>query len=283
MLRHQPPHLFAALILGSFVAATSPTTSLAQAQPPRVQPDKARESQRDDRPLAERIRERRDRFAEERGLSQEQLEHQYAQVLAVLQDIDPVLADRLRNAEDARPGVQIMILERRFPEVLRLARLREHDQALYALRVRELVLYRQMQSIAQQIRLAQNQIDAGRESDVDVDDLKRDLERLAKDHFEADQDAKELELQRFERKLEEMRDRHRQRGREQRQIVESTVDELLTGQGRRPDDRGPDFDQDGPGRGPGFGQPRGPRGSEERGERERSRGSDGPPQDQLDL
>ncbi|MEM8782889.1 MAG: hypothetical protein AAGE65_08525 [Planctomycetota bacterium] len=246
-MSRRSPHRFAASVftLGLGLTLLIPNGwcgPAAVAQPPDEAGPEIRGPQPGDRTIRERIRERRERFARERGLDEAQLAERRARVLAVLEDLDPALAERFRNAPDDRPGVKMALLEDRFPEVLRLVRLREHDQDLYALRVRELVLSRQMRDVARQIRLAERQEQRGEDPVVDADDLRRDLEDLAEEQFEAEQAAEELQLQRFEERLEMMRERFKQRDRDERQIIQRTIERLLSGDPRRtgsPERRGP--------------------------------------------
>ncbi|MEM1446188.1 MAG: hypothetical protein AAGF84_09050 [Planctomycetota bacterium] len=275
-----------ALFLGAVLLLPGTEPQSAFAQPPDEQrpaerperPDRPqpqmRDGQRGEGPMRERFRERMQRFAEERGLDEASIAKHHEQVMAVLEDIDPDLADRFRNAENAPPGLQLMMLERRFPEALRLARLRQNDEEMYALRVRQLVIYRQMQGLARQIRIAEKQEAQGQDPTLDADDLRKDLEDLAEEHFEAEQAAEELEIERREQKLEEQRERLKQRDRHEREIIQKTIDQLLSGEAR----------------GPGRGGPGGPRGMDgdrpgrpERPQRSGDPRPQPPPDDQLDL
>ncbi|MEM7577600.1 MAG: hypothetical protein AAF328_09000 [Planctomycetota bacterium] len=241
---------------------------------PQLRNDQRAQAPRGEGSIRDRLQQRRERFAEGRSqnreLNDEQLAEQHAEVLEVLEDIDPSIAERFRSAENPRPGLQLAMLERRFPEVLRLARLRQHDEDMYQLRVRQLVLYQQMRGLARQIRVAQRQDEQGQAAALDVDELRDDLEDVAEEHFQAEQAAEELEIERREQKLEELREHLKQRDRNERQIIERTIEELLSGETRGPQSRGPGMDR--PDR------PGGPR--DNRPDRLRN---EPPPNDQLDL
>lgn len=277
---HRLHRLTAAPILGVALLLSGSAVESAIAQPADDvrpserpergdRPDRLREGQRGEGGMMDRLRERRERFAEERGLDDAQIAEHYERVLAVLDDIDPDLAQRVRDGEQVRPGIKMAMLQRRFPEVLHLARLRQHDKEMYGLRVRELVLYQQMRGLARQIRVAERQEAQGEDPAFDADDLRKNLEDLAEDHFEARQSADELEIERIEESLEKRKERFDENDRNERELIQRTIDDLLSGDGHGQQRRGgPGI---GPGHGPGGGMgPGGPRSKDS--------GRSGPPQ-----
>ncbi len=159
------------------------------------------------------FRERRDQMA-----------GQFEDVLAVLDDLDPRMADRLRNAGDERPGLRMMAIQRHFPEVTRLVRLRNDDPEMYDLRVRDLRLFKRSVVLATEARSAAEEGD-----DNAADDLTDTLDDVVEEHFDVQQEIRALELERLEARIEALKDAHDERDRNKRDLIEQRTQRLLEG------------------------------------------------------
>jgi hypothetical protein len=107
------------------------------------------------------------------------------------------------------------------PDAFRLEEMKKYDPEMYELEVRDRELESQTQTLAQQLRRAPLNERA---------ELKKQLQELVDQHFDARQTRRELQLKRLEAELEQMRASltKRQEVREQivgRRIAELTGDE----------------------------------------------------------
>ncbi len=165
-------------------------------------------------PLEEPSEHDRERF--------EELFKNPAKLFDVVRDIDPALADELEQLKDTRPRAVFSVLRRQFPQVMRLALLKDEDPALYQLRVRDLQLTRQADQLADQHR------DARKRGDKDAADAIEDqLEPIVVEHFDIRQKVRERELEKLEERIEQLKDALDERDSNKRNLIKQRLAELL--------------------------------------------------------
>ncbi|MEM6459329.1 MAG: hypothetical protein AAF710_08070 [Planctomycetota bacterium] len=142
----------------------------------------------------------------------------------VIATLYPELAERLDKLRDEDPRAYRDALERRFPRVRFLVRLRERDPEMYALRVEDITLARRVESLGKAYRAAE----------ADGDDMKSlaikdDLEDAAAAHFDVRQTIRRIEIDRLRARLEAMEQQLEEQDDDRDDLIERRVDELTGG------------------------------------------------------
>ncbi len=240
-VRRNPASVIALAVAVFGLLATTPTAGVAQDRddrrdnPPPAGPVTGPPSVTDDvfSDAPDTERDRRERF--DRDDFQRMMEN----VMDVIADIDPEMADRIRRHRDDNPRASMGIIRDKFPEAFWLVRLRHDDPAMYALRVDDLKLYRRSEVLAKQLREARRE-----DPDGDVaDDLTDALTETIEQHFEVQNTIHELEVERLEARIDALKDAIRDRDRREKELIEKRLNRLLE---ERPDreDRRRDRDRD---------------------------------------
>ncbi len=179
-----------------------------------------------DRPLLERLRRDRDDSPDSRGgpfrkpLTEEEVE----QVLAILQELHPEMAERLTEARKYSPERVQRLLKMMGPRINELRRLKEHDPEMFELKKQDIVLGRETRELAAELREARQR---GDEKAVQQSTAR--MRELVRKHFDVRQQMKVHELEAIERRLEMLREQLKERAAQREQVIESRVEEL-TGQ-----------------------------------------------------
>lgn len=149
-------------------------------------------------------------------------------ILAVLRDLNPTMAERLhralmQNREQAR---RMLAMAR--DRVKEMVEARRNDPELYKLRVQDFRLTQRTRMVARRARQADldgNQRDARR--------LIVELKNIIREHFDVRQTMREHELHRLELRLDAMRKQLQQRAESREQLIQKRIDEVL-GDGEQP-------------------------------------------------
>jgi hypothetical protein len=219
----------ALLLIGSLLSA--PTISLADpstaATNPSATPPSTQPSGRKDNPGGPENGTLRALFKRDRGpggkdnpdvpeLSPEQA----SQVIEAVREHFPLLADRLSESSKDNPDA-VRNLLREYPRLAELIRLKKSDPKMFDLRSQDLRLEKQSRELVQQYRHAQKSNDKPK-----ADALKNDLQRVIGDHFTLRQSIRELELQRLEQKLSQLKTQLETRKNSRDALVQSRLSEL---------------------------------------------------------
>ncbi|MEM9882763.1 MAG: hypothetical protein AAF800_07590 [Planctomycetota bacterium] len=136
----------------------------------------------------------------------------------------PELAERLNKLRDEDPRAYRDALERRFPRVRFLVRLRERDPEMYALRVEDITRARQVEALGKAYRAAEADGD-----DMKSRAIKDDLEDAAAAHFDVRQTIRRIEIDRLRARLEAMEQQLEEQDDDRDDLIERRVDELTGG------------------------------------------------------
>ena len=213
MKMRTPLTLAAGLALGLALAGP-----WAFAQPDRDGPPRHDEGHHDDDPRRERRDMMRDRF----DGAQERWGEHLDEVIAVVREIDPQVAERIENAKEDRPGAKLMMIRRSFPQVFDLVKLREDDPAMYELRVEDVRMHKQAGQLARQYHQAKRD-----EDDRAADDFEDELEELVEAHFDVRQEIRELELERLEQRVEALKEALDDRKRDKNDLIDDRLEKML--------------------------------------------------------
>ena len=155
----------------------------------------------------------------------------------------PELAEELDDLEQTYPEAFRRKMRRVLPHMLELKGLQDEDPDMFALRVDELRVSRQIRSVARLLCRVPT-------ADRDPDKMK-ELRELVATRFDLRQKLHRLELRRLERRLVDARKRLEQARQDKAKKVDVELQEILSGGGDRPykgDKCGPE--RDGPPGGP---------------------------------
>jgi len=146
--------------------------------------------------------------------------------LEILREINPDVAERveqhLKQRGDAHPERIRMMLRERFQRIERLVHLKREDSAAYALAITDLKLERQTREAAEKLR-------GGRGG---TEDDRAELRGMIGEHFDVRQRKYELELQRLEKRIAELRRQLETRRNHRDALEQSRFDELISTPGR---------------------------------------------------
>jgi hypothetical protein len=162
---------------------------------------------------------------------------QVADMLATLRLVHPELADRLENLNQTDPDRVAQMLQHRFARLRELIRLREQDPELFKLRVQDFKMARQTFDLLRQF------LDARRDRapQATLDQLRSNIRELVAQHFAVRQQARAHELAVLEKRIQDMRRDLDQRAADHDNIIDSRVNDLLSGNPHKrggPDDEG---------------------------------------------
>ncbi|MCC7145094.1 MAG: hypothetical protein IT443_01465 [Phycisphaeraceae bacterium] len=161
---------------------------------------------------------------EGRALTAEQIK----EMLDVLREYDPNLADRIGKFSDQAPPEEVAgRLREHVPGLMRLAFLKRVNPERYELRLTDLKLERRSNELADQYREAAA-ADTARSAAV-----KDELAKVVADHFDVRQKLREDLLKEFEKRIEEMRAQITERQQSKDKLVVDRLKELI-GQERNP-------------------------------------------------
>lgn len=203
----------AAVLLGLAAIVAGPSVSLARAEE-RAGPAMRERVQRD-RPSPQQVRE----------------------LVSVLRDLHPELADRVEAAMADNPRQVRRILGPRWRLLQRLADLRDDDPEMYRLRAADLRLARRAIEVAYAARQAQR---AGEPEAAQA--RIAELRDIVTERFEVKTDIRRLELAQLERRLDELQAELDERTEAQQALIEAHVDDLL--QRDEPPDSAPPSDEE---------------------------------------
>ena len=142
--------------------------------------------------------------------------------LDVIAKVRPDLVERLEALREREPRRLSHVLQRRFPRLRHLLRLKEHDPPMYELRVEDVRLTLKSQRLAQDYQAAQRN-----ERDDEAEQLREQLNALIERHFEVRQQINELELERLEQRIEALREQIEARADDRDDVIEQRVQELI--------------------------------------------------------
>ena len=184
-------------------------------------------SRSDDRPAREHRHERggdrdRDRWGE-RGERGERLR----EVMAVLGDVHPDLARRLRGLMRDDPEAARRELGWRFGMLRRLVELRRRDAEMYELRVADLRLARESLELAGRLRDLREDPDADPER---IGAVRGELADTVHLRFDVRNEIRELMLARLERQIDTIRGELVERRSRRAELIERHLDDLLRGE-----------------------------------------------------
>ena len=146
---------------------------------------------------------------------------QLQQHLDVLEQINPDLAQRVREHLERNPQRVRMLMQEQWPRLRRLVELKQRDPEMFELVVRDQRLERRTHELAEQYRQAR---DEGRQEEAEQ--LQQQLEDSLREHFDVRQTMRERELARLEQRLEEMRQRIQQRREARDELIEQRLEYL---------------------------------------------------------
>jgi hypothetical protein len=145
---------------------------------------------------------------------------QASQVIESVREHFPLLADRLSESVKDNPDA-VRNLLREYPRLAELIRLKKSDPKMFDLRSQDLRLEKQTRELVQQYRLAQKTGDKPK-----AEALKNDLQRVIGEHFTLRQNVRELELERLELKLSQLKTQLETRKKNRDALVQSRLSEL---------------------------------------------------------
>ena len=144
------------------------------------------------------------------------------QRLEILREINPDIAERIeRHLErrgDMHPERIRSMLRERFQRIERLIELKQEDPVAYELAITDMKLERQSQEVADQIRLADGDLEAQRER----------LRALIREHFDVRQRKYEQELGRLEKRIAELRGQLETRRNHRTALEQTRFDDLVS-------------------------------------------------------
>jgi len=155
------------------------------------------------------------------NLTDEQIE----QVLEVLEDYRPEMAEQIREMRERDPQRAEQLLRRALMFVRPMVQMQQTDPEGYELHLRDAKLDRESQEIARRLRAAD-----GREADK----LHGQLRDVLAAHFDVRQQIRERKLAELERQIEQLRTQIETRAESRDRLVEQRYSEL-TGQSQRPE------------------------------------------------
>lgn len=139
----------------------------------------------------------------------------------IVQRLYPEMTEQLEQLHAEDPAELRRTIERRFPRVRYLVKLQEKDPEMFELRMADITLGRQIETLAEQVRQAHL------DDDKDAYKARREqLEDKVADHFDARQAIRELEIQMLERRVEELKDRLDEHDDDRDDLIERRVEEL---------------------------------------------------------
>jgi hypothetical protein len=146
---------------------------------------------------------------------------QFDEIISVMREYDPALADRLSAYAEKNPDRIGPVLAPHLPRLMQLVYLKRHNPDMFRLRVQDYTLNRASLDAAQSLR------DAARSKDEDrAAQLRTELRERVTEHFRLRQRMRELELDQLQQRIEELRGQIRQRKDRQAQLIDERVDEL---------------------------------------------------------
>lgn len=145
---------------------------------------------------------------------------QASQVIESVREHFPLLADRLSESLKDNPDA-VRNLLREYPKLAELIRLKKSDPKMFDLRSQDLRLEKQSRELVQQYRAAQKTGDKPK-----ADAVKNDLQRVIGEHFTLRQNIRELELERLELKLSQLKAQLESRKNSRDALVQTRLSEL---------------------------------------------------------
>ena len=150
-------------------------------------------------------------------MSDEDLEAAYRSVVQLYPD----LAERRDALRDEDPRRFKQTLERRFPRVRFLVQLQQRDPEMFDLRMADISLDQQTDTLARQLRDARAADDEDR-----YDELRDQIEAKVTQHFDVRQQIRAREIEMLKAKLEELEQDLDDRDDDRKDLIEIRVNEL---------------------------------------------------------
>ena len=144
--------------------------------------------------------------------------------MEVLEDINPKLAERLKDTKDNPERAQAM-LRHLWPRIHKLMETKKSDPELYEWRVKDMKIGLECQKLQRQFQEASKGGDRDR-----VKEIRSQIAEKVEEHFDVRQKMRELELERLERRLAEARKQLEKRAANRKELVEKRVGDLTNEQ-----------------------------------------------------
>lgn len=146
---------------------------------------------------------------------------QLDEAFEVLREIKPELAERLEPHRQDDPQRVVDMLQREFPHVRHLIRLKRVAPETYNLRVQDVKLTYQSQQLAEQLQQAEQDPSSG-----DAAALGEQLRQVVEQHFDVRQQLRERELAYLERRIGELRAQLDERAQDKEALIEQRLNDL---------------------------------------------------------
>lgn len=146
------------------------------------------------------------------------------EVLELLKEQDPQLAERLEAMRQSDPQRAQQMLRPHVPGLMRLVYLKRTDPEHFRLRMQDIKLERQSRELAQQIRALSS---GPQSSEQQVNRLRGELAVVLDQQFEVRQQLQEKMVQELQQRLERLRQEVEQRKGQKDQLIEQRLEDLL--------------------------------------------------------
>ncbi len=140
--------------------------------------------------------------------------------LDVLDEVDPDVAQRMREFREQRPMMAAARLRPHLPELMRLANLRQTDPEHYALRIADMRLERETHELARRCHEAQQR------QDPQADAMLEQLRQTVTAHFDVRQQLREKLLARLEARIQTLRQQIGERQEARQSLIDSRLEQL---------------------------------------------------------
>lgn len=154
---------------------------------------------------------------------------QTEEVLEVLREYDPELAQRLEAWRQRSPERVGEVLRPQLSNLWQLVYLRRNNPEMFRLRVQDYRLSRATTELGRALREAREANDEER-----ARQLRAELEDRVRQHFKLRQEIREFELAQLEKRIEELRQQIEKRRGQGEQLIQERVRELI-GESDRPE------------------------------------------------
>lgn len=134
--------------------------------------------------------------------------------LAILRDYQPDVAERITKWHADQPEGAGQMIAARMPWIRRLIYVRRHDEERYHVMIADMKLDRECATLSQKVRDGDNALEA-------------ELRKKIAEHFETRQKLREMEVDRLEKRVTELRNQLAERRQVQKDLVEQRYGELV--------------------------------------------------------
>jgi hypothetical protein len=134
--------------------------------------------------------------------------------LAILRDYQPDVAERITKWHAEQPEGAGQMIAARMPWIRRLIYVRRYDEERYQVMIADMKLDRECATLSQKVREGDNT-------------LEPELRKKIAEHFETRQKLREMEVDRLEKRVTELRNQLAERRQVQKDLVEQRYGELV--------------------------------------------------------